>query len=259
MTTVTSDTIGSGTISKGSDGVTTLLRVFIVEGVSGTATTRPATAFEATGIPDVGDQHPDYSAFYCHNKTQEVLEPTTYRIKCEYKDSNNYRNVDSGSQVSIGATVQTQRTNKDKDGSVIQVGSLDPDADPKPVETKTTKYKQGAMVDKQVPVLALNYSRLETSDPTSTIKSYVGKRNSGSFNGFAAKELLCTRITARSNDGGNTYEMEYEFQYDPNKWDATVTYIDPETGVPPQAVSGVTNGIETFEIYDTADYDTLDL
>ena len=121
---------------------------------------------------------------------------------------------------------------------------------------------------------------METRDPTDISREYAGKCNSGGWGRdlfAAAREWLCTAITGISNDGGETWQVDYEFAYSERQkdgastgpgWDEFKYYVDPTTGKPPATVEAInyaldegvgTGGWKRIKHYKELDFTALNL
>lgn len=71
---------------------------------------------------------------------------------------------------------------------------------------------------------------------------YVGKTNLDNQFNLAPhcpeNTWRCNAIEGESNDGGITYEMEFEFEEAPEGWDQTAAFTD-ETGRSPPGLDGL--------------------
>jgi hypothetical protein len=155
----------------------------------------------------------------------------------------------------------------DPDACVIQVGSsltssktsFD-NSDAKLTVTLTGQPAQLGEVDIQVPETVIMFERKEGASPLSKSRLNSGKVNSTALGVYGARTLLCLGIDGTSTDGGTSWVVTYRFQYRPETWDATVVYIDPETDRPhPDINLGTLDGVIVVQVYETADFDTLDL
>jgi hypothetical protein len=133
---------------------------------------------------------------------------------------------------------------------------------------------QGGMVDVPVPISVFRFHRREypVDSRGRTIrqkcKSFVGRGNKTTIDGDPPRTWLCSRIGAHSDDRWQTVNVSYEFQYNPDSWDATVVYIDPKTGQPGDGIGSIflpggggdlLNGIKTFQVIREAEFNDLDL
>ena len=72
---------------------------------------------------------------------------------------------------------------------------------------------------------------------------------------------MCTRIDGVSNDGGETYRVTFEFQYNSRLWAFTGQWIDPETDLPVPVKDydrrTAPEEERTFRVYDEIDFGIL--
>lgn len=273
--TTVADIIEGTRYSEDINSTGNLTRVFILDGVTASnGYEKPQAALTDASVPLLGDPHPDtdLSSLLCVKKTAEPVadSPGKWKITLEYSSDiqTGAQEEDEGGTVTFTSALSAIQTNLDKDGTEIEVGSLDPDDkgnDATPDYSGAAPFtvpKQPVIVEKLVPQFVCRISRKETSNPALNIRDYTGKLNSSEVTiagvAFPEKTLLCTNITADTSDGGSNYIVNYEFQYRPAAdWKPRCVAINPKTGAPWPKIEDVTDGIKTPEIYETADFNTL--
>jgi hypothetical protein len=152
-----------------------------------------------------------------------------------------------------------EETNKDKDGVTMVIpawAALDTRLDDQPLRNFDP---QPGTVSKQSPSITLSFRRKETSSPIQVAYENVGYINSVSFYGFPPETILCTSIRGESQDGGQSYDVSYEFASNLNTWKATVVHIDPATNLPNFLADEAIGGIKKFDIYKQKDFNGLNL
>jgi len=254
MAELVSDVVDGSSLSEDWVSAKTT-RAFVVKGVNtGTPTERMIEAFTYTGIPITGDQHPatELSHLYVANKRLENIDSQTFKILCDYAPLDATQLPPSETrpaQISVGGSVTSTQTNKDKDGTDIKLEA-----------NSTLKLEeQSGLVTKQIPMVTIGFARHEPDAPDTKARDYVGKLNSASFLGIDSELVLCTRISGISNNGGESYQVQYEFQYNPDGWEATVVRIDPNTGVPHKDVDSSASMTKTVDLYETINFNNLNL
>lgn len=163
------------------------------------------------------------------------------------------------SLIEVGASLSEDETTKDADGNPFSVEYTYPANYPGD-KAGQTWGDVGDAVQKLVPSMTIVVTRREAASPGDTAKQFVGKVNDGpwSLDSTAnARQWLCTSITGRSEDGGLTYTVVYQFERR-ETWDLGIYFINPDTGKPPaDLVDGV--GIKQVQLYTEADFDLLGL
>lgn len=91
-------------------------------------------------------------------------------------------------------------------------------------------------VDLPIPEPIIRFSRVEDKPPFKKAMEFENTVNAyslgpGSY--FAPRKWLCVRITGESIDGGEKYNVNYEFQVRIDTWDQLVEWKDPSTGQSP--------------------------
>lgn len=223
-----------GTITESLDSGTTATRRFLVTDVQGNAETKIRIAIELDGIPKLKELHPAYNdKVKVESKEARSLSPTQIEVVVNYA-----KIVDENdSQISVGSTVQLERTNfarktkdsKTRDVQIILKHTFDEGTDGERVETQT------AEVDTQEPnATAVFRSKINFRlDLIIQMFQQVGTVNKSKFlEDGDFRQWLCTGISAESSDGGINFDMTFEFQRKIPTWDATVIFIDPRTDRP---------------------------
>ena len=232
--------------------------VYDVSGILTTGQQALNDALNDPGIPAKGDAHSVKTWLIVRQKQAKQLKPGVVRVVVSYNVPDSTSSVPNPPQtgtgtIELGATVQQVKTSYDVTGTQM---TLSHTYNPGTSQAQTVTV--GAEADIFIPQHVLREVRLENASPHSIAKTYVGKINSLGIWGYFAKELLCTRITGTSNDGGTSYTVTYEFQYNADTWDALLVYKDKKTGVPP---TGLVNGTgkKTFVVYPSVDFSGLNL
>jgi len=221
-------------------------RTAYVSGLSGDYHQRMAQAISATGIPQLRQPHPAISSIFVTSIDAKPAGVDGAIVRIEYGTGSGKHLPSPGdpAMIEVGATLSQTSTHQTASGDPLEVSLGDDSESP----------RQIARVTKFIPQVTVRYSRLELSSPGSKARQYVGKINSEEVFGSDAGTWMCTAITGRSNDGGETYEVTYDFQYNPEGWQPVVTYIDPTTGRPHPDAESV-----TAQIYESIDFANLEL
>lgn len=136
--------------------------------------------------------------------------------------------------IEVGTRQVQRTTNKDAEGNTITV---EYNGDVRSVLISTTGTES-----------YLICRRTEDTDPSTKSENYTDHTNSDTFRGRPPGTWICNSITGVSQDGGNTYEVTYEFTYRATGWQENVVYIDSETGTPPaDLVEGVGDKMVTVK------------
>jgi hypothetical protein len=260
------DIIDGGNLKYSADGYE-LDRIAIVSGLSGTASSKFISALSVSGMPDLGDPHPSMSAAILREISVESISQASNEVRVLLKYSTfvkgstqypQYSNV-----VRCGSAVQQEQTTQGiENSSIVDIYTryTYPDDANKYGDMAGKTDDQGGYVPKLVPLTSVTLSMVQAINGvnlTALSKWYTGKVNSGGFPGIdptaVARTWLCTEISGDSNDGGNTYNVTYSFQYKPDTWDATVVFNDFTTGKPP-ITGDLSQAIKTYQIYEEVDF-----
>jgi len=259
---VISNIIGGETISLTSSGWSATV-VYLVTDLTGNANQRAYKAITTPGIPTYGQTHPAVSSMQVSNiEARPVDENNTkkFMVTVQYEQLKPEDQPPSESvqpQIQVGSSVESTVTQKDVNGDQILVSHTytDTDADGN-IATRTDT--QGGEVEYQIPSTSVSFSRRENASPAFKSRLFVGKTNSTTWGNDPPGTWLCTRIEGVSDDGGQTFNVTYEFQHNRDTWAATVVFIDPDTGRPPEGLVNGT-GLKHVQVYQRADFYQLNL
>lgn len=262
------DIIEGASLSEDADGYEAT-RVYLVTELGGAAHNRLYLAGQTNGLPRFGDPHPSIPRLRCvqraitlakgsDNNAQVTL---TYRVPKAQETpagGGGSGGAPAPGVVRIGSTVQSKITQKDKSGNAITVTHKFPNTKAIDEEFRGLTKTQGVDVDIQAPNLVLSETRNEARSPAALARAYVGTVNQFAIWGGAARTYLCTRIDGQTSDGGKTFEVSYEFQYEVQTWDAPVVFRDPKTQRPvDNLVAG--EGLKIVRVYAEANFALLGL
>jgi hypothetical protein len=162
----------------------------------------------------------------------------------------------------VRCNLQQKTSNLDIYGSLVEVSHTYPADDPNhPSETLT----QGGEFQYYEPQRTIFIRGIkQTRTPWLIANAIIGRVNSTPFSGEVARTWLCTACSWKLSWAGrisggvreNRYFMNFEFQYDADTWDPTVTFIDDVTGKPPPNLIPNT-GYKTVEKMPSADFDSI--
>lgn len=215
-------------------------RIAAVTGMSGDGHSRIYNATLVSNFPEIGDSHPAVSTALLREIS--VIDNTPEEVKFRLTYSEKEYSSDPGftdDSVESGASVIQVETQKDKNNDDITVSYGG--------NTYITS------VSKLIPQYVLRIQKKRLFDPASQAITYVGKINSSTFKGMPARTCMCTAIVGYSDDGGQSFKVNYDFQYKEDTWIAEKAYRNPETGY----IESGTYGTE--EIYDEANFNGLGL
>jgi hypothetical protein len=249
---------------------TRAVRVFAVDNLTdGTPSKRVADALAATGVPEVGDEHPSISDAYAREVEARMVGPTQARVTVVYEPMDlrdqlrlglitkivAWRSAtvtrDSGTDIN-GAVMQTAyngtRWQRDEAGLIYEsTGDYD-----------LTSISRANITDA---VAVATYTKWVSGALTATdVTGLVGKVNDDTWSTYSAKTWLCAGVTYEPDQGGGF--LTYELQYNPATWQFEARTIQtwggfnvepPEIGVG----NGGATGITLYDVYDEADFDGI--
>ena len=252
MITVTIDLLegpgGSHRLQQGWEGA----RTAMVEGLNpNNDMTEPALEYAAEqavititgdrGSPCPGLPFATYLSEFSHEKTGANAVKTTIH----------YRGYPLA-VFTLGGSLNQIQTNIDNTGAAITTQYKYPADYFKNGKDASDKRKtppdydvQGGLVNADQPEPAFTVKWTIVGNPvwsafyqaTAWSLAYTGKVNSGGYSvgaiSGAERTWKCTACHGTSGDGGLSMQMEMTLQYRESTWDMSVTYINPDNGLPP--------------------------
>lgn len=257
-----------------------LVRIATVHNITGVSAS--AVMLEAVAVLEddgviIGVAHPSLATAFLSDFEPGVRSADAFTVRLIYKEFPFGQEI-----VRVGATTSQVVTNR---GFLVNQTTEVPaetlsdmtakytyPADYEGVNSekyKSKEFETGVEASKFTPEKTIVVTRQEviTGGALSDLASdFVGKVNTEGWDlapGDAAGTWLCTGIEGISNDNGLTYIITYSFQFREDKWEATVIYIDPNTGRPPPDVAfgtGTTiSSKNKYAVQSSADFDELGL
>jgi len=155
-----------------------------------------------------------------------------------------------GGSISIRSGLRRVQTNKDENGKMVILRHKDsfyPDNVPvganneEAIHLKGELIEQPAVYEKFIHVDIIGFVRREPRHPRSKQDRYLGHVDPAQvFRGDPSRAWLCTILNGESPDGGQTYNVTYEFEravdLDPQTrqlvsgWDPVVSFYDSQKG-----------------------------
>jgi len=138
-----------------------------------------------------------------------------------------------------------------------------PGQEDKPVEERLWFCLRVKSVEAQHPMPIVRYHRRERNNPMVKARDYVGCINSTAVFGDPPHTWLCTDISGMSEDGGQSYNVSYEFQRCPSSstWDKVLSCEDPQGRYvdPSNYPAPFTNTIFKYQVYREINFWPLNL
>lgn len=264
MTRIIEDLIGATTTLSLSDGFTAT-RIFFADAVEGNFDAIQFQAIENGQIPNTGDPHPtipliivdNINATSAPNSRRQVKLTVNYKAP-RFGDS--APDEEAQTQITISATVQTVQTNKHIVNGVEKLIILQYSYPTGEAPDGVDSVKEVvATIDKQIPLIVATLSRRESEDPAQKGFDNVGRLNSRRFIGGGKGLWLCTKIGGPSSDGGQTFQVTYEFMRKKGGWNTDVAFTDERTGKIPADIEAQPLALLNVTTQETVDFSKLDL
>lgn len=204
-------------------------------------------ALEEAGLPAAGTLL-EGTALVLTERKPTVVDKDKVEVDLQYELAlNEGQNLDDPPYGLVLGEIRTNlqqvKSNKDEVGALIVVEHTYPAEDPEfGGETK----QQTGEIDDTVPQKTFTLSGVkETTTPWLIANAIIGKVNSVNFGTNGTREWLCTSAGWKwygMEMPGNVhkYLMTFEFQHNPDGWDAVAVFIDSRTGKPP---AGLVEGV----------------
>lgn len=227
---------------------------------------------EAVDLPEIPkrfDPHPLFPGTICTSRTAKLLDDGTVKIICKFnipdqseetvfKSSFGSGGAESGT-ASVSTASRQVDTNFDRHGNpliVTYTGEVEDD-DGNPVEVENEEQLATVSIFRSETVV--RFDRVEDSSGLAFSRTFKDTINARGIGAYAAGTLLCNRIDSTTRDGGETYDVVYEFQVNEDGWNRQpVSFIDEKTDRPPVDAK-IGNGITLFEFYEPRDFSLLGL
>jgi hypothetical protein len=235
-------------------------RIATVKGVTGTGTQRLWNAASASGLPSIGDAHPVFTVARLERGLVEAVASDTVRFRFIYTEAYSLEYQLDTTQIGGGLSQVEEQV--DRLGEYQTVTYTFPSDHP---YWPSQSLSQRASFMKMVPDHTIYKRRRETVNPAMKAKLYLGAVNNGPWSldaNAASGTWLCTMLKGTSPDGGQTWIVEYSFQYRAATWTVYAHFIDPWTGKMPSDVNDTVNqplAIKAIELYPIMDFDGLAL
>jgi len=215
-------------------------QVVRVEGLEGPYHSRLRLAMDRAGYHTLSKaKHPTIKGLVATQVQARMLSFDIAEVTATFEPPTPETMATDDRLVEVGTVLVQKTTNTDADGAVITVDYTN---------SAGTKTTQVGTITKLAAQTTARATWTVNEGPLEDSKKFAGKVNSNKFLGGEPNTWLCTKYLGRSNDGGRTYHLEVECQYDEETWDATVVYVDTDTGEPPNDISD-TNGMTTVAVY----------
>jgi len=230
--------------------------------LSGPEDVRLIDALLALDVPQRGDYHPVFTDLPVDNvratPVADSSDMANVRIRYAYPTGAagfiNFPDETAPPQIEIVSAVVPMTTefcyvgrgNNTQQNQIVLLHVTEED------ETSVPRYQVGE-VEIQVPVAIVRYRRRERKNPQDKARDYVGTVNSKGVFGDVAHMWLCTRLGGPSDDGGQSYNVTYEFQRNVDSWDKVVVFRDPDTGYPMQIPTSGDNAANPNKPFNPSD------
>lgn len=258
---IAKELIDSQQVSRSADGYQVQTKWHIT-GITGAPAEKVYKAIVLPGVPQMGFLHPYVPGVIVTGVTGSAKDTGNVVLTITYSTpqasssggSNNPANDDKQPVLTVSSSLVSVITNKDFKGNDITLEhTFEREDDAGGIVEETVE--QIAEIEYLLPVIKMSFSRKETSDPFNKAAKYLGKINLSNFQGQPRHTVLCTNLSGQSNDDGETYQVDYEFQI--GTWNPTVIFKD-DNGTPVEnPVKG--KGIKEVQIYQEANFNDLRL
>lgn len=246
-----------GSLSITKDGIRQVRRCQVT-GVTGDKAGRHFRASQAAGLPQYGDAHPIIPGLHVTNiEVEEASDDSTTQFDVEivYErpdfDEGQPDEADPQPTVRVSTTLVQATTQKNRAGEQLNVSITKEDGS---TDTQTGE------VEILIPLTIITLSRRERYAALYKQLAFAQYVNDRDIGIFRERTLLCTGIESDSSDGGVTYDVTYNFQFNRATWDADIVYVDVETDKPHQDIDiAAGNGYARAEIYGARDFNQLSL
>lgn len=227
-----------------------MVRECYVSGITDTDWQALTNALDNAGVPQYGDHltnDTDSNAYdlMLVERSIRMTDKGQARVELVYEnwiDLEENLDTPRGGFVigEVRCNIQQKTSNLDINGNLVTVSHTYDANDPNHANETLTQGGEFSFYDVERTIFIRGIKQTRT--PWLIANSIIGKVNSVAFSSEQPRTWLCTSCSwkmawaGRKNGGGsreNRYFMNFEFQFNPDTWDPTVTFIDDVTGKPP--------------------------
>ena len=233
-------------------------------------------------IPEIGDSHPNVAACRLAKIVCTAIEPDWLQLDLFYQTwSPNWQIITLGQEdISMESSVVQVETSKTwASGSPVSLTpvsyiypqnaqnpqKLHDDSGDKNLLPNAVAYdSEIPVVPLFIPARVLTYRKrlsINEEDLETLNNSYQGHVNNANWTPisftYGRATWLCTGITWRTTDRRNSYNIEVQFQFKFDTFDAEVVFKDPHSGKVPNDVFAQGNAYRRDPVQREADFDQL--
>ncbi len=236
-------------------------------------------AMNATGVPEIGDSHPNVANCQLDKIVCVAIDPNYLVLDLIYKTwAPNWQVITVGQEdISMEASViQTETSKSWSSGSPVSltpVSYIYPTGATNPQKPQNDDGTENVLTapfgaDSEIPVVPLfipakvytirkRLAGISEATLEALNDAYQGHVNDASWRGYAARTWLCTGIAWRTTDRRDSYNIEIRFQFKFDTFDAEVTFKDPHSGKVPNDVFNQANAYRRDRIQREANFAQL--
>jgi len=234
-------------------------RGYLVRGLTASGESKLAQALTAsdgtTTVPDYGDPFPGFESIQVTKKSVRPVPGNSSSAEVTVTYDVPGGTIDTGPpddfgtpEIEVGATLETVETTLDNAGQPLLLQ----------YDTGDGVLDHVARVQINIPRNARRASRVEQTSPEARSRAFVGRVNSAGVWGSPPRTWLCAELRGRSNDGGQSWQVSYQFVYAADTWDRRLTFLN-DAGQVPSDAHLQPNAIKTFQVLPEADFTVLAL
>ncbi len=240
-----------------------------------------ARIFEAindTGIPEIGDAHPNVATCLVQRIHCVSIEPNILTLRIEYATPPPGWQIQTLGLTDISmesSLIQTETTKKWGTGSeqsitpvvyTYQIGEQHPrdrflpDGSRNNLDSTLTIDSEQPVVPVYIPAMVLTYKkRINTSvgELEALNKIYQGAVNNAAWRGYSNRTWLCIGLNWRISEYDQIFFVELRFQYKFDTFDVEIVFRNSEDGKVPPDVFNQANAYRRDRIQPEANFATL--
>ncbi len=220
-----------------------------------------------TGVPDIGDEHPNVASSLLKRIYCESIEPNILTLRLEYETPPpGYQIQTLGlTDISMESSLVQTETTKDFGGANLTPlfyqyasGSPNPanpvsaDGTPNLLSANLTLRSELPLVPVYIPGMVLTYKKRITGTDEDELealnKIYQGAVNNAAWRGYNSRTWLCIGLNWRISEYRLTFFVELRFQYKFDNFDVEGVFKDPYSGKVPGDIDTTGNG-DSFRKY----------
>lgn len=225
------------------------VRTFTVHDLIGTSSAILKQAAEETGIPALGDPHPEDASIVVVDKSSRPMHDASAMVACTYEIPT-WRNSPGivSQEITLDASVSEEKVYFDLNSNRIAAQYTIPGVG------ITVQYPSATVARSRVTATINKLEQTSEGDLLLRASEFVETVNNALWFNWPAKTWKIEDIQSRPSPRNGWREVTYTLVYNPDDWRFLATFID-RGRLPPNATEG--DGFAFFDVRELKDFTLL--